>query len=150
METIVQAGWNEMTVRSVPIDVNPKTRDSRLVKSVPRYIFHSSTSIIRSFALYKPFRFFFAVGLVPFTVGVVLLLRWIGLYVLEEEYRSRVPSLVVGIGLLLLAVQTWAVAFLADLQAANRRVLQELRLRSKQLEYADLDRASEPGDPLKD
>ena len=63
METIIQAGWNGVTVGSVPIAVNPKTRESRLVKSVPRYIMRSASTIVRSFALYKPFRFFFAVGL---------------------------------------------------------------------------------------
>ena len=47
------------------------------------------------------------------------------------------PSLLAGIGLLLLAVQVWSVAFLADLLSSNRRTLAELRLRSKRLEYGD-------------
>ncbi len=137
METIIQAGWNGVTVASVPIAVNPKTRESRLVKSVPRYIMRSAQTIIRSFALYKPFRFFFAIGAVPFVLGVVLLVRWLLLYAFEADYTSRVPSLLAGIGLLLLAVQIWSVAFLADLQSSNRRMLAELRLRSKRLEYGD-------------
>lgn len=135
METIIQAGWNGIAVESVPIEVNPKTRDSRLVKSVAQYISRSSQSIVRAFALYKPFRFFFTVGLVPFVLGVGLLLRWLALYLLSEEYTSRLPSLLTGIGLLLVAAQIWSVAFLADLQAANRRVLQELRVRSLEIEF---------------
>ena len=137
METIIQAGWNGIEVGSVPIGVNPKTRESRLVRSVPQYLSRSGQSIIRSFALYKPFRFFFAIGLVPFALGIALLLRWLVLYVVSDEYSSRLPSLLSGIGLILVAVQIWSVAFLADLQAANRRVLQELRLRSRRLEYGD-------------
>ena len=73
METIVQAGWNGVAITSVPIGVNPKTRESRLVKSTSRYIWRSSQSIIRSFALYKPFRFFFLIGFVPFVIGMLLL-----------------------------------------------------------------------------
>ena len=115
METIIQAGWNGVTVASVPIEVNPKTRESRLVKSVPRYIMRSAQTIVRSFALYKPFRFFFAIGAVPFVIGLVLLVRWLLLYAFEADYTSRVPSLLAGIGLMLLAVQVWSVAFLADL-----------------------------------
>jgi glycosyltransferase involved in cell wall biosynthesis len=137
METIIQAGWNGVTVGSVPIGVNPKTRESRLVKSVPRYIMRSASTIVRSFALYKPFRFFFVVGLVPFLAGLLLLVRWLLLYSFEANYTSRVPSLLAGIGLLLLAFQVWSVAFLADLMSSNRRVLAELRLRSKRLEYGD-------------
>ena len=137
METIVQAGWNGIAITSVPIGVNPKTRESRLVKSTSRYIWRSAQAIIRSFALYKPFRFFFLVGLVPFVVGTLLLLRWLGLYVFEDDYTSRVPSLLGGIGLIVVAAQIWAVAFLADLQAANRRVLEDLRLRARRIEYGD-------------
>ena len=137
METIVQAGWNGIAITSVPIGVNPKTRDSRLVKSSSRYVWRSAQSIIRSFALYKPFRFFFLVGLVPFVIGVVLLARWLGLYLFDEDYTSRVPSLLAGIGLIVVAAQIWAVAFLADLQAANRRVLEDLRLRARRAEYGD-------------
>ena len=135
METIVQAGWNGIAIESVPIRVNPKTRESRLVKSSARYVWRSAQAIIRSFALYKPFRFFFLIGLVPFTLGLLLLLRWAALYLLEDEYTSRLPSLLGGIGLILLAVQLWALAFMADLQAANRRVLEDLRLRAARAEY---------------
>ncbi|MGA7759077.1 MAG: glycosyltransferase family 2 protein [Ilumatobacteraceae bacterium] len=137
METIVQAGWNGIAITSVPIGVNPKTRESRLVKSSSRYVWRSAQAIIRSFALYKPFRFFFLVGLVPFVVGALLMLRWLGLYLFEDGYTSRVPSLLAGIGLVVVAAQIWAVAFLADLQAANRRVLEDLRLRARRLEYGD-------------
>ncbi len=137
METIVQAGWNGIAITSVPIGVNPKTRESRLVKSSSRYVWRSAQAIIRSFALYKPFRFFFLVGLVPFVVGALLMLRWLGLYLFEDEYTSRVPSLLAGIGLIVVAAQIWAVAFLADLQAANRRVLEDLRLRARRIEYGD-------------
>ena len=137
METIVQAGWNGIAITSVPIGVNPKTRESRLVKSSSRYIWRSAQAIIRSFALYKPFRFFFLVGLVPFLIGTLLLVRWLGLYLFEDDYTSRVPSLLGGIGLIVVAAQIWAVAFLADLQAANRRVLEDLRLRARRIDYGD-------------
>jgi hypothetical protein len=137
METIVQAGWNGIAIASVPIGVNPKTRESRLVKSSSRYVWRSAQSIIRSFALYKPFRFFFLVGLVPFLIGAALLVRWLGLYLFDDDYTSRVPSLLAGIGLIVVAAQIWAVAFLADLQAANRRVLDDLRLRARRAEYGD-------------
>jgi len=99
METIIQAGWSGLTVASVPITVNAKTRESRLVKSVPQYVFRSAQTIVRSFALYKPFRFFFAVGAVPFVIGLGLVVRWLLIYVFADDYQSRVPSLVAGIGL---------------------------------------------------
>ena len=41
-----------------------------------QYLRRSGTTIVRSFALYYPFRFFFWIGLVPFVLGSALLVRW--------------------------------------------------------------------------
>lgn len=127
METLMQANAEGLTVVSVPVRVNPQTRESRLSSSTLHYLARSSTTIVRSFALYYPFRFFFRVGLVPFLVGAALLVRWVLYWWLADEYSSRVPSLVVGAVLIVVAVQIWVVAFLADLQAANRRLLADQR-----------------------
>jgi glycosyltransferase involved in cell wall biosynthesis len=137
LETLVQAGSEGLHVMSVPVQVNPQTRESRLVRSTRQYVMRSAQTIIRSFALYRPFRFFAIVGLVPFTIGALLVIRWLLLWAFEEDYRSRVPSLVAAAGLILVAVQIWVVAFLADLQAASRRLQSESRLRARRAELGD-------------
>lgn len=137
METLVQARSEGLTVASVPIRVNPATRPSRLAKSMFQYLRRSGATIVRSFALYYPFRFFFFVGLVPFLVGVALLVRW-GLYWLfEDPYRSRVPSLLVGGVMTIVGVQIWVVGFLGDLQAATRRLVAEARVRDRRRQLDD-------------
>jgi glycosyltransferase involved in cell wall biosynthesis len=138
LETLVQAGQEGLAVVSVPIRVNPQTRESRLVKSTAQYVLRSAQTIIRSFALYRPFRFFFAVGLVPFTIGALLGLRWLLYFVVEDPYRSRLPSLVVAGVLVMVAVQIWVIAFLADLLAAARRIQSDTRVR---LRRAELDQS---------
>jgi hypothetical protein len=132
METLMQAKAEGLTVVSVPVRVNPQTRESRLARSTFQYLRRSSTTIVRSFALYYPFRFFFRVGLVPFVVGAGLLVRWVLYWLLADEYSPRVPSLVVGSVLIIVAVQVWVIAFLADLQAANRRLLADQRARDRE------------------
>ncbi|MCP4435896.1 MAG: glycosyltransferase family 2 protein [Actinomycetia bacterium] len=126
METIVQAGWEGLRVVSVPIRVNAKTRDSRLVKSIPQYIWRSASTIVRTFALYKPFRFFFLAGLLPFLISLALVGRWFYLQWFTDDVASRVPSLVAAAVFLLLTAQIWVVGFLADLLAANRRMTAEI------------------------
>ena len=136
METIVQAGWEGMTIVGVPIQVNPKTRESRLVKSIPRYIWRSGTTIVRSFALYKPMRFFFFLGLTPFVVGLALVLRWFYLHNFTDDLASRVPSVVAAAVMLLLAAQIWIFGLLADLLSANRKIISatKVSLRRRELE----------------
>lgn len=140
METLIQAGWEGLGVTSVPIGVNPKTRESRLVRSIPQYVARSAQTIVRSFVLYKPFRFFFTAGLVPFLVGALLLLRWLAYFVFAEEYASRLPSLLTGIGCILVAAQIWSVAFLADLMSANRKMIADLRYRARRHELGESER----------
>lgn len=128
METIVQAGWEGMRIVGVDISVNPATRPSRLVKSIPKYIWRSGQTIVRSFALYKPFRFFFGVGVVPFVLSMLLVARWFYLQAFTENAASRVPSLVGAAVLLLMAVQIWVFGFLADLLSVNRRIIADSRV----------------------
>lgn len=135
METLVQAKAEGLRVASVPIRVNPATRPSRLARSMGQFVRRQATTIVRSFAMYYPFRFFFWIGLVPFLAGFALLVRWAVLWQIEDDYRSRVPSLMVASVLLIVAVQIWVVAFLADLQAASRRLLAEARARDRQRQY---------------
>ena len=42
IETVIQAGRRQLAVTSVPIRTNPKTRDSRLFKSIPHFIQNSA------------------------------------------------------------------------------------------------------------
>ncbi|MCB0967456.1 MAG: hypothetical protein KDB37_11525, partial [Ilumatobacter sp.] len=131
METLVQANAEGLHVTGVPIRVNPQTRPSRLVKSKLSYVRRSGQTIIRSFALYYPFRFFLIVGMVPFLLGMALLIRWLALYLVEDVYSPRLPSLVMGAVLTIVGVQLWVVGFLGDLQAATRRLLAEARVRER-------------------
>ena len=128
LETIIQAGQNGMRMLSVPIRVNPDLRPSRLVKSTPRYVWRSMETIVRIFALYRPFRFFAYIGAIPVTLGLLLCVRWALLNIFEFPYsgRTHVPSLIVAAVLLVVGFQIWVLAFVADLLAANRRTMEEL------------------------
>lgn len=139
METLIQSKAEGLNVVGVPIRVNPHTRPSRLARTMGQYLRRSGATIVRSFAIYYPFRFFFLVGLVPFVIGCVLLVRWGAYWLLADTYRSRIPSLVIGSVLVLVAAQVWLVAFLADLQAASRRLLADARARDRAIAFAQPD-----------
>ncbi len=139
METLVQAGWQGLDVVGVPVRVNPATRPSRLVRSIPQYIWRSAQTIVRSFALYKPFRFFLLLAAAPAALGVVLVVRWAYLVWFTEDPAGRVPSLVAAAVCLLVAALVAVVGLLADLLSANRRSLAEVRTALRRREF-------DPGD----
>lgn len=133
LETLIQAGQRGMVVGQVPIRVNGQLRPSRLVKSIPSYVFRSMNTIFRIFVLYRPFRFFMTLGAVPIGVSFLLCLRWLFLRmtVMAASGHSHVPSLIVAAMCAVFGFQLWAVALIADLLAANRKILEELQLEKR-------------------
>ena len=135
LETIIQAGQKGIAIASVPIRTNPNLRKSRLVKSIPSYVFRSAMTILRIFMLYKPLRFFTVLGSLPLGLGTLIGVRWLLLFFLVDSTRARTPSLILAAILILIGFQLWMFGLIADLMAANRRLLEENRLRLRRIEF---------------
>jgi glycosyltransferase involved in cell wall biosynthesis len=128
LETIIQAGQKNMAIVSVPVRVNEDLRPSRLVKSIPSYIMRSVMTIVRMFVVYRPFRFFFTIGALLFSGGVVIGLRFLYYFFLDGG-EGHVQSLILASILLGIGFQTILVAFVADLLAVNRRLMEDIQYR---------------------
>jgi glycosyltransferase involved in cell wall biosynthesis len=139
LETIIQAGQKNIAIISVPVRVNAELRPSRLVRSIPSYIRKSIITIIRIFVVYKPFRFFMSVGLSVFSAGLIIGFRFI-YYYLTGSGTGHIQSLILSSILLGVGFQTILTAFLADLLAVNRRLMEDVQYRVKSLEYSDKNR----------
>ncbi len=126
LETIIQAGQKNMAITSIPIRVNEDLRPSRLVKSIPSYIKRSIFTIVRIFVVYRPFRFFGTIGAVLFGAGFLIGLRFLWFY-FSGQGEGHIQSLILAGALLIMGFQTFLVAFLADLLAANRKLLEDIR-----------------------
>ena len=133
LETIIQAGQKNLSILSVPIEVNEELRPSRLMKSISSYIQKSIVTIVRIFVVYKPFRFFFYSGLLVFLLGILLGVRYLVLLNLNES-GGNVQSLILEAVLLVIGFQTMSMAFLADLQAVNRKLLEDIQYRMRSSE----------------
>lgn len=126
LETIIQAGQKNMAITSVPVRVNGDLRPSRLVKSIPSYIKRSIFTIIRIFIVYQPFKFFVSIGTIIFSLGFLIGLRFLWKYY-SGDGDGHIQSLILSGILLGMGFQTFLVAFLADLMAANRKLVEEIR-----------------------
>ena len=133
LETIIQAGQKGMVITSVPIRTNRYLRPSRLVKSIPSYVKRSLLTILRIFMTYKPLRFFVILGSIPFSLGSLLGVRWLILF-LSGTPKAHVPSLILAAILILIGFQLWMFGLVADLMAVNRKMLEDVQLRLRRLE----------------
>ena len=135
LEMIIQAGRQGMTITSVPVRTNGETRPSRLIKSTMSYVIRSILVIGRIFMLYQPLKFFVSIGAMLFTAGFLLGVRWIVLKYVGDADKTYVPSLVLAAVLMLMGVQFGIFGLVADLMAANRRLLEEVQLRLRHAEF---------------
>ncbi len=134
LETIIQAGQKDMAIISVPVRVNEDLRPSRLVKSIPSYVRKSVITIVRIFVVYKSFRFFTAIGATLFSAGFLIGLRFLYYLYAGGGGSGHVQSLIFASILLGIGFQTMLVAFLADLLAVNRRLLEDVQYRLRKRE----------------
>lgn len=137
LETIIQAGQKNIPITSVPIRTNGYLRPSRLMKSMRSYIRRSVLTILRIFITYRPLSFFLWLGAVPFTVGALLAARWLWLLftAFDATGRTHLPSLIAAAVCAMTGVLLWVVGLVADLIAVNRKLLEDIQLRTKRLEY---------------
>lgn len=126
LETLIQAGQKNFHVESVPIRVNRDMRPSRLVRSIPAYVRKSVITIVRMFVVYRPFRFFMAVGGVLFAGGLMIGGRFVYFWMLGDG-SGKVQSLILAAVLLMMGFHTMLLAFVTDLLSVNRRLLEELQ-----------------------
>lgn len=133
LETIIQAGLSGLEIKSVPVRVNPKVRDSRLIRSVPAYLRRSFVTICRILITYRPFSFFTLCGSIFFLPGFALGVRFVIAY-LEGAGAGKVQSLILASMLILIGVLLFAIAIVAELIAVNRRLLERTRWQLHKLE----------------
>lgn len=143
LETVIQAGRAGIAIENVKISTNEKTRESRLFKSIPDYLKKAGGVMFRAYAMYQPVQVFSRIALLFFVVGTVAWLRFLYFYWLTPRASGHVQSLIIGTGCVVLAFLVALVAMLAELLAANRRLLEDLLVRLRRLESA------QPAEPAK-
>lgn len=126
LETIIQAGRNNMAIVSVPIGTNAELRPSRLFPSTFSYIKKSIVTILRIFVVYQPFHFFMTISVIFIILGLLLGFRFLYFYFMGDG-DGFVQSLVLAGVLLGIGFQTLLVAFTTDLMAVNRRLLEDIK-----------------------
>ena len=130
LETIIQAGTMNMRIASVPIEVNPKTRESRLISSIPRYISRSATIIVRSYVTYRPFRTFSYAALVAGLIGLLPWLRFLYFW-FKGERGGHIQSLILGATLLIISFNLFALGILGHVISDNRKLIHDILHRVK-------------------
>ncbi len=127
LETVIQAAQKNLTVDHVPVGTNPRTRESRLFKSMGSYIQRSVATMARVYILYQPLKAFLALSVAFLLAAFILFARFLYFYLITRPAPSgHVQSLVVAGALAIMGMLLAALGVLSDLTAMNRRLLEEI------------------------
>lgn len=141
METVIQAGNKRMRITSIPVETNPKTRESRLFRNTGEHVVRSAATILRAYVMYRPLILFFWLGAALFTLGLVPFIRFL---VLTETSGGGVgrhlQSLIVGGVLIMGALITFSLGVIADLIRINRVLIEDSLVQQKRMRFPSTDR----------
>ena len=134
-DMLIQAGRKRMAIVTVPVRTHAAVRPSRLFKSIPRFVLQTGITMARAFTAYKPLRAFVGTGTLIALIGLVPILRFLWFW-LEGDGAGHIQSLVIGGALLVLGTLVAILGMVADLVAANRKLIEENLARTRALEDA--------------
>ena len=122
LETIIQSGNRNLGVQCVTVRTNPPNRPSRLYHGVGSYLRKSIVTIFRIYALYKPLKTFFLIGLLLILTGTAIGARFLS-HFLQGDRGGHVQSLILAAVFLIVGFQTMLIGLVADLsvRSPNRR-----------------------------
>lgn len=134
LETIVQAGREKIAITSVPIRTNAELRPSRLFSSIWGYVKKSMLTIIRAYMMYKPLKCFTFLSIPPVVIGLFIGFRFL-YYMAMGQAGGHVQSLILACTLILMGFVGFMIGLVADVIAANRKILEDTQYHVRKMEY---------------
>jgi glycosyltransferase involved in cell wall biosynthesis len=129
METIIQSGHQRMAIATITITTNPKTRESRLIRSDLTHVRKSGITILRGLVTYKPYAVFLTLGLILLLIGLVPFVHY--LYVVlfaapSGDGSSHLQGLIAGAVILTASFVSFTLGVVADMISVNRALLEDV------------------------
>ena len=132
LETIIQCNREQIRIKYVPILTNPAVRPSRLHKGLFNFLFKQGGTIIRSIILYRPIRAAMIIGSPAILAGMILILRFLFVYITGgSNYLRYLQSVSIGGTLFLFGILVYIFGFLGDGLRTNMRMMQEVLIRMR-------------------
>jgi glycosyltransferase involved in cell wall biosynthesis len=133
IESLVQLGNEKLKIISVPIHVNPKLRESRLIKNTPSFIARQSLTLFRIYTVYKAFRVFLALGLIIALPGLLGFFRFLYFY-FTGGGEGHIQSLIFSAVFVICGFFIFILGIIAELVSSNRKMIETMIYKIRKLE----------------
>jgi len=133
IESLVQLGNAKLKIVSVPIRVNPKLRESRLIRNTPSFITRQSTTLFRMYAVYKAYKLFIILGIIVALPGLFGFLRFLYFY-LRGDGAGHIQSLIFSAVFVICGFFIAMFGVIAELISSNRKMIEMIIYKIRKLE----------------
>ena len=134
LESLIQAGKGMVAIEDVPVETNPKLRESRLMGSTSGYVRRNAFAIFRAYVRHEPLRVFMVAAAVFSVLALAAWTPFLADFILNGDRSGHIQSLILGAVLMLAAVQMFALGIIGDALAGQRVVAQRIYERVRRLE----------------
>jgi len=133
IESLVQLGNEKLKIMSVPIQVNPKLRESRLIKNTPSFIAHQGLTLFRMYSVYRAFRVFLIFGVVVAIPGLIGFIRFFYFY-FTSGGEGHIQSLIFSAVFVICGFFILMLGIIAELVSSNRKMIEKMIYKIRKLE----------------
>ncbi len=134
VDHVIQAGRKRIPTVVVPIRTNDKLRESRLFSSPAEFVGRSLGIMVRVYSSYGAMKIFSLAGIVTFSLGFLLGLRFLYFFLFSDHPDLHVQSLILAAIAMLAGFQMILTGVVADLISTNRSMLEGLSYRLQRME----------------
>jgi glycosyltransferase involved in cell wall biosynthesis len=132
-ETLIRAARRGLKVRNVPIRVNEKLRESRLMSSLPAYLWRQARDISRIAIMVHPLKVFAIPAVLFFLIGSAGCIRFLVFY-FSGDGAGHVQSLIFSAIFIMVAFILGMMGLTADMISSNHQLIEDTLVRIKRLE----------------
>ncbi len=131
--TLLSAQDLGLVMKEIPIADRTVERPSRLIKNVPSHIWKAGWNIVRNIVIFRPLRFFGALGLGLTLLGLLPVIRFLYYYIAGTG-SGHLQSIVIGVMFIILGYINIVLGLLGSSIGWHRKVTEEVLYRVKKIE----------------
>lgn len=137
-ETVIQSGNKGQKTETIIIKTNPKTRESRVMKSTISHARKSAVVMLRSMMMYQPYKVFISLGVFLLILGLIPFGHYAYIVIVNHTPYGglhHIQTLIIGGILLNASFIAFTLGFVADLIRINRILIEDLLENQKKEMY---------------
>lgn len=134
--TLLSAQDLGLVMKEVPIADRIVDRPSRLIKNIPNHIWKAGWNIVRNIVIFRPLRFFGALGVALTVIGLAPIIRFIYFFIVNER-SGHLQSIVIGVMFIILGYINVVLGLLGSSIGWHRKVTEEVLYRVKKIELRE-------------